>query len=126
MTEIDDMTPDSAAVAAIGPDMVKPDGWRWRYEGEAIWTVHKHKPRWHNAIMTDVELEPLYALSPAFIERIGALERENARLREALKPFARIADMEEKQPDGASVMVNVSRCRDARAARTTQEATNAE
>lgn len=37
-------------------------------------------------------------------------------LRDALKPFARVADMEEREPDGASVFVNVSRCRDARAA----------
>lgn len=41
---------------------------------------------------------------------------ENERLREALKPFSRIADMEEKAGPADSVIVNVARCRDARTA----------
>jgi hypothetical protein len=34
----------------------------------------------------------------------------------ALKPFACIADSEPNTPDGESTIVNISRCRDARAA----------
>lgn len=48
---------------------------------------------------------------------IGTMERLR-RCEEALKPFARIADMEEKAKAGASVIVNISRCREARAALT--------
>lgn len=42
---------------------------------------------------------------------------------EALKPFACIADSEPNTPDGASTMVKISRCRDARAALDKFEAT---
>lgn len=45
-----------------------------------------------------------------------ASKAEVERLKEALKPFARIADMEERAEPESSVIVNVSRCRDARAA----------
>lgn len=47
---------------------------------------------------------------------ILALIEENERLTKALKPFAFLADLEAAQPDGATVMVNVSRCREARTA----------
>lgn len=56
------------------------------------------------------------------IERLRSLATQHhqggevERLREALKPFARIADMEERAGPMDSVMVNVARCRDARAA----------
>jgi hypothetical protein len=43
-------------------------------------------------------------------------QAEIERLRTALKPFAMIAEMEHRAEVGASVMVNVERCRDARAA----------
>ena len=56
-------------------------------------------------------------------DRIAALEAQVEGMRVALKPFARIADMEEHQPPAASVMVNVSRCRDARAALQSSETT---
>jgi len=49
----------------------------------------------------------------------GLTEEWQARAEElegALKPFARIADMEERAGPSDSVIVNVSRCRDARAA----------
>lgn len=46
--------------------------------------------------------------------RIEALQAELAKAREALEPFARVADMEERASPMDSVMVNVSRCRDAR------------
>jgi hypothetical protein len=52
-------------------------------------------------------------------ESADTIEANQARIAEleaALKPFARIAEMETRAEDGASVMVNVSRCRDARAA----------
>lgn len=48
--------------------------------------------------------------------RVSELERENAELREALKPFARIGEMEKRAQAGSSVMVNVDRCRDAKKA----------
>lgn len=38
------------------------------------------------------------------------------KMREALRPFARIADQENRTPSGSTVLVNVDRCRDARAA----------
>lgn len=37
-------------------------------------------------------------------------------LKAALKPFARIAEMEPNTPDGESAIVNISRCREALAA----------
>lgn len=48
-------------------------------------------------------------------DRIEALEKQLRETREALLPFARIADMEERARAWDSVIVNVSRCRDARA-----------
>lgn len=47
-------------------------------------------------------------------DAIETLTRERDEAREALKPFAQIADMEENAKDGASVIVNISRCRNAR------------
>jgi hypothetical protein len=41
---------------------------------------------------------------------------ELAKAREALKPFVLIANANEDEPPGASVFVNISRCREARAA----------
>lgn len=49
-------------------------------------------------------------------DRLTALTAKVALLTEALKPFARIADMEERAEPESSVIVNVSRCRDARVA----------
>lgn len=45
-----------------------------------------------------------------------AFEERERKLREALKPFARVADQEERTPSGSSILVNVDRCRDARQA----------
>lgn len=45
-----------------------------------------------------------------------AFEERERKLREALKPFARVADHEERTPSGSSILVNVDRCRDARQA----------
>jgi hypothetical protein len=56
--------------------------------------------------------------------RAEAAEAEVARLREALKPFARIADVSETAEPGESVIVNVDRCRAARAALAAWEAGN--
>jgi hypothetical protein len=55
-----------------------------------------------------------YAVSDA----IAALPADDrvAKLVEALKPFARIADVSETAEPGESVTVNVDRCRAARAA----------
>lgn len=47
--------------------------------------------------------------------QLHAAQADAARMREALEPFARVADMEERAEPFASVMVNVDRCRDARA-----------
>lgn len=47
---------------------------------------------------------------------LTAQAEEIERLRAALKPFARVADMEEAAGACDSVIVNVARCRDARAA----------
>jgi hypothetical protein len=47
--------------------------------------------------------------------QIAALQAEKVELVEALKPFAFIARQEERSDSGTSVMVNVNRCRDARA-----------
>lgn len=46
-------------------------------------------------------------------ENLATLIEAFEAMGEALKPFASIAEMESKSPDGASVFVNVSRCRDA-------------
>lgn len=48
--------------------------------------------------------------------RTEAAEAEVTRLRGVLKPFARLADMTDNEPAGASITVNVDRCRDARSA----------
>lgn len=42
-----------------------------------------------------------------------AAEASLAEAKRLLKPFARIADCEPVTPDGASTIVNISRCRDA-------------
>jgi hypothetical protein len=49
----------------------------------------------------------------AAIERLVA---ERDRLAEALKPFRLLANCTDSEPDGASVIVNVNRARDARQA----------
>lgn len=68
---------------------------------------------------------PYYRWSPAddpaeivfdLVNDLDELREENAKLRELLKPFARIADMEERAGPADSVMVNVALCREARAA----------
>lgn len=48
--------------------------------------------------------------------RAAAALSENERLRTALEPFAKIAEMEPNTLDGSSTIVNISRCRDAREA----------
>jgi hypothetical protein len=50
------------------------------------------------------------------VNSYASSQAEIERLRTALKPFAMIAEMEHRAEVGASVMVNVERCRDARAA----------
>jgi hypothetical protein len=57
-------------------------------------------------------------------EKARKLAEENATLRKALKPFARIAEMEENTPTGDSTLVNIDRCREARAALATEGQTN--
>ena len=50
----------------------------------------------------------------ALFKRLHAAESRCEDLVKALEPFAQIADLEERAPPCASVMVNVDRCRDAR------------
>lgn len=66
------------------------------------------------AAQADYEARVLSAIEPGGVETL--LREENEKLRGALKPFARIADMEEKTPIMTSVMVNVDLCRNASAA----------
>jgi type II secretory pathway component PulF len=51
---------------------------------------------------------------PTLASALETMAEEIGRLRELLKPFARVADMEERAGAADSVMVNVARCRDAR------------
>jgi len=55
----------------------------------------------------------LASVAAAAIERLVA---ERDRLAEALKPFRQLANCTDSEPDGASVIVNVNRARDARQA----------
>jgi hypothetical protein len=97
-------TPDEAMLTEwecdIRDALADTDGKRWICANDALNALIEHVRAGHSANA----------------ERVAALEAENARLRALLKPFARVADMEHKAEGGASVMVNVNRCRDARAA----------
>lgn len=59
-------------------------------------------------------------------ETIDLIKSQRDQLRKALKPFAQVADMEERAGAMDSVMVNVARCRDARAILASTEASGAE
>lgn len=48
-------------------------------------------------------------------ETIDLIKSQRGQLVKALEPFAQIADMEKRAGEMDSVMVNVARCRDARA-----------
>ena len=61
-------------------------------------------------------LEELAARIEAMSAALTAQAEEIERLRKALRPFSRIADMEEMAEACASVIVNIDRCREARAA----------
>lgn len=47
-------------------------------------------------------------------ETIDLIKSQHGQLQAALKPFARIAEIEEKTPAGDSTLVNIDRCREAR------------
>ena len=71
---------------------------------------------------TEAEYQAAKAAVIALARQAEALQRENAEkdaritaLTKGLTPFARIADMTRSNAPGTSVMVNVDRCRDARA-----------
>jgi len=82
----------------------------WGFVGNGQFHTTEQKAK--DAVQADYEQRILSALSPS----IASLQAENERLKAALKPFAQIADIEHRAKDGETVMVNVSRCRDARAA----------
>lgn len=65
------------------------------------------EPGCHHPIWSDVE-----KADATMSEAADEIER----LRKALTPFARIADMESDTRAGGSTVVNIDRCRDARAA----------
>lgn len=126
------MTPDSAAVAAIGLDVVRelrelaekatPGPWEIMdvsdrttrdiklygvsgpseivHGGDGIAVADRMNDRTFSE--DNANMEYIAAASPdvllAFIERIGALERENARLREALEETEEVLALSENTP----------------------------
>lgn len=90
--------------------------WRWRMKGGA-WDAWERGRFGSDAPpFMDVEERGLYSASTVealTAERDALLSRVES-LEKALKPFALVAEMEERATPCASVMVNVARCRDAR------------
>jgi hypothetical protein len=93
----------------------------WAYtngRGSRVWTPMK-------PVIAGAHEEQEYVLADihsALARQAEALQRENAEkdariaeMAKVLTPFARIADMTRDKATGASVMVNVDRCRDVRA-----------
>ncbi|RWO34781.1 MAG: hypothetical protein EOS10_00310 [Mesorhizobium sp.] len=99
------LAPSAQAVPDMEAEAVEPVGWtqpdfaeKLKRIGIAYICAEKTEDR--------ADFVPLFASPP---KPEGIVEA----LREALKPFAKIADM---APDGSNVIVNISRCRDARRA----------
>lgn len=57
-------------------------------EGDVGREVHSSEDEAKAAAQADYSARILSALSPEYLERVRAMEAENARLREALEPFA--------------------------------------
>ena len=103
-------------------DELTPHSYLYRFadpvSGASVWRCQSgewngQRPQGFVAMYTGDQVEAALATHAAQIE---ALTAELNALREALEPFARIADMEHRAGPADSVMVNVARCRDARAA----------
>jgi len=119
-----------AAISGMSPEVVVPPrgGWSMGSNHWENWQLAYRHKRAAEARATAAEAErdeaqrnyealrQWWDLNPSLIEhRLAAAEADAARMREALEPFAKVADMEERAEPFASVMVNVDRCRDARA-----------
>lgn len=100
----------TAALSVPAPGTGGAEPVAWRYRGKFKWFFRVNNKGNHAGWL------PLYD-HPAPVSTPPAGDMGAVKgLVSALKPFASIADMEPNTPDAASTFVNISRCRDARAA----------